>query len=54
MGLMEEAGFDEVERHPLTLGITSLYIGVNGEGGRRDPIPDPREVKGAEGMKAGT
>ncbi len=27
MGMMAEAGFDDLERHPLTLGITSLYIG---------------------------
>ncbi|MBU2053895.1 MAG: bifunctional demethylmenaquinone methyltransferase/2-methoxy-6-polyprenyl-1,4-benzoquinol methylase UbiE [Proteobacteria bacterium] len=27
LGMMEEAGFREVERHSLTLGITSLYIG---------------------------
>jgi demethylmenaquinone methyltransferase/2-methoxy-6-polyprenyl-1,4-benzoquinol methylase len=26
-GMMEEAGFREVERHSLTLGITCLYIG---------------------------
>lgn len=38
MGLMEEAGFGDVERHPLTFGITSLYIGVKGGNGRRDPL----------------
>jgi demethylmenaquinone methyltransferase/2-methoxy-6-polyprenyl-1,4-benzoquinol methylase len=27
MRAMEEAGFRDVERHPLTFGITSLYIG---------------------------
>jgi demethylmenaquinone methyltransferase/2-methoxy-6-polyprenyl-1,4-benzoquinol methylase len=54
MGLMEESGFADVERHPLTFGITSLYIGIKGEDGRRDPIPDPREGKGPKGMKDGT
>jgi len=27
LGMMEEAGFQKVERHSLTLGITCLYIG---------------------------
>jgi demethylmenaquinone methyltransferase / 2-methoxy-6-polyprenyl-1,4-benzoquinol methylase len=27
LGMMAEAGFDDLERHSLTLGITSLYIG---------------------------
>lgn len=31
LGMMEEAGFQEVERHSLTLGITCLYIGRRAE-----------------------
>jgi demethylmenaquinone methyltransferase/2-methoxy-6-polyprenyl-1,4-benzoquinol methylase len=33
LSLMEEAGFRDMERHSLTLGITSLYIGSRAKGG---------------------
>lgn len=49
-GMMEEAGFGEVERHPLTFGITSLYIGVKGER-PRGPAPDPEGAQ-TKGMKS--
>jgi demethylmenaquinone methyltransferase / 2-methoxy-6-polyprenyl-1,4-benzoquinol methylase len=40
LALMEEAGFRDMERHSLTLGITSLYIGSRAKDGCSERDPD--------------
>jgi demethylmenaquinone methyltransferase / 2-methoxy-6-polyprenyl-1,4-benzoquinol methylase len=40
LALMDEAGFRDMERHSLTLGITSLYIGSRAKDGCPERNPD--------------
>jgi demethylmenaquinone methyltransferase/2-methoxy-6-polyprenyl-1,4-benzoquinol methylase len=39
LALMEEAGFGKLERHSLTFGVTSCYIGS-----KEEPLPDAKVV----------